>query len=222
MSKHILIIGGMGPQASLHAHKRLLECFVERTPEASNASFPRITHLSINVDDFINDSSTKDSAKAYLVNCLKDVNLGSVDTAFIACNTAHLLYDDVKLMLGSVLLSMVQITTNTIDSRGVGILGTPSTLRANIYSKDLIKPSNESLLRIETIIRRIIQGVNPSILAGDLEAEINELKHKGAEQIILGCTELSIIGSYLDSKCIIDPIELTVAETLDRTYPTVR
>lgn len=54
--KNILIIGGMGPQASLILHKKIIDKAI--TLGARNGSdFPDITHLSVAVDDFISDKS---------------------------------------------------------------------------------------------------------------------------------------------------------------------
>jgi len=56
--KKILIIGGMGPQASLCLHKKILEAAVKRGVK-SGADFPLITHVSIPVPEFLNDDIEK-------------------------------------------------------------------------------------------------------------------------------------------------------------------
>lgn len=61
MNKHIVIIGGMGPQASLELHKRILD-------EAASAGakhaheFPQISHLSVPFPDFISNPRRADAA----------------------------------------------------------------------------------------------------------------------------------------------------------------
>jgi aspartate racemase len=89
MQKHILIIGGMGPQASIHAHKRLIETYQEHYQNTGNSDYPRITHLSLNVEDFISDETKKEAAKNYILTCLKEIDMSSVDVGFIACNAAN-------------------------------------------------------------------------------------------------------------------------------------
>jgi len=56
MKKEILIIGGMGPQASLLLHKRILDKAAE-LGAVNGSDFPTIAHLSLPIDDFINDKS---------------------------------------------------------------------------------------------------------------------------------------------------------------------
>ncbi len=56
MSQRILIIGGMGPQASILLHKRIIDAACINGAK-NGADFPHITHLSIPVDDFISDQT---------------------------------------------------------------------------------------------------------------------------------------------------------------------
>lgn len=52
--KHIVIIGGMGPQASIELHRRIIER-AARLGAHNGDDFPQITHLSLPIDDFISD-----------------------------------------------------------------------------------------------------------------------------------------------------------------------
>lgn len=58
MKKSILIIGGMGPQASLLLHERIIKRAIKNGAK-DNEDFPVITHLSIPVPDFIGADSTQ-------------------------------------------------------------------------------------------------------------------------------------------------------------------
>ena len=66
MKSRITIIGGMGPQASLDLHHRLLERAVILGAR-SGGEFPEIRHLSLPIDDFISDQS-KTSAALELIS----------------------------------------------------------------------------------------------------------------------------------------------------------
>jgi aspartate racemase len=213
MTKHIIIIGGMGPQASVHAHKRLIELSQQGTAESTNDSYPRITHISINVKDFITGSRQKEEAREYILECLKDINFESVDTGFIACNTAHLLFDDIQAAAGGKLMSLIDVATKYIKGQKVGIVATPSTLKQNLYGDSVgVLPDDIGRKNIESIIRKVILGVPVEELVPLLRIEIMKLKNRGAEKVILGCSELSMFGKYLDPESIIDPIDLTIHE----------
>lgn len=211
MSKHILIIGGMGPQASLHAHKRIIS-LSQQTSTSDNSSYPKITHLSVNVNDFISDEKHKPAAAKQLISSLSDINMESIDIGFIACNTAHILFDDLQKVARGKLVSIIDTVTSEIDdASSIGIVATPSTIRKHLYGdKVKIIPDQTSLANTETIIRKVIAGTPVESLTGDLQFEIDKLLQNGAERVILGCSELSMFSQYLDQDIIIDPIDSTI------------
>ncbi len=47
--KTIAIIGGMGPQAGLHAHRRLVDKLIENNVDAN------VIHVSLNIEHFFED-----------------------------------------------------------------------------------------------------------------------------------------------------------------------
>ncbi len=61
MTKRILIIGGMGPQASVLLHKRILGAAV-KCGATGGADFPAITHVSLPIPDFISSPTNLSSA----------------------------------------------------------------------------------------------------------------------------------------------------------------
>lgn len=215
-SKHILIIGGMGPQASAFAHRRLVEEFqlAHRDGELGNADYPRIMHLSINVDDFIADPGKKLGALNYINACLRDINLESVDCGFIACNTAHLLFDDLQQTTGGRLISMIETVKESVAGQKIGLVATPATISSGLYG-EAIAPDEAGVLKIEEIIRQVISGVPARDLAGGLQIEIEKLKNRGAEKVILGCSELSILGEFINLDYIIDPVTLIARKVIE-------
>jgi len=55
MNKRITIIGGMGPQACLELHRRILTRAAELGAH-NGGDFPEINHISLPIDDFISDA----------------------------------------------------------------------------------------------------------------------------------------------------------------------
>jgi len=70
MKSRITIIGGMGPQASLDLHRRLLESAV-LLGASSGGEFPEIRHLSLPIDDFISDESKTSKALELISSALE-------------------------------------------------------------------------------------------------------------------------------------------------------
>lgn len=61
MNKNILIIGGMGPQASLTLHQKIIQTAAQNGAKNGD-DFPAITHVSIPVPEFIDTNSDKERA----------------------------------------------------------------------------------------------------------------------------------------------------------------
>ena len=98
MKQRMIIIGGMGPQASLELHRRII-----RRASANDArdgtDFPYIVHLSLPVPDFIANESRRSKALEIIINELKNIGASMDDIIIIACNTAHLLQLDIEQRL---------------------------------------------------------------------------------------------------------------------------
>lgn len=88
--KNILILGGMGPQASLLLHKKLLQLAVLNGAKQAS-DFPAITHLSMPHKDFINDPDQKlqalDTIKNHLY-CLWECKVFSRRHCLQHCTSA--------------------------------------------------------------------------------------------------------------------------------------
>lgn len=72
--KHIVIIGGMGPQASLELHKRILDESASAGTEHAH-EYPQISHLSVPFPDFISDSRRSKAALDLLAETARRVYL---------------------------------------------------------------------------------------------------------------------------------------------------
>ena len=214
---HILIIGGMGPQASIYAHRRLIDVAYHRGAR-TNEDYPQITHLSINVPDFISNTTQRDKARAILIKALESIDSESVTAGFIACNTAHMLYEDLTAVVSAdKIVSIIDATRARLDairlatpSVSFGILASPSTIKSNFYDADIL-PSASDIDVIEDCIRNLIANAEPTDVAPKLQTVIDNLRDRGATHVVLGCTELSMLNDYIGGVEIIDPIDIVTA-----------
>ena len=70
MKHRMIIIGGMGPQASLELHRRMIRQALANGAK-DGADFPHIVHLSLPVPDFIANESRRSEALEIIINELK-------------------------------------------------------------------------------------------------------------------------------------------------------
>ena len=199
MRKPIVIIGGMGPQASLRFHELLITKSAKHH-SGQGDEFPFVVHFSLPVEDFISDES-KEAAAVDLLNSLTDT-IDKLDPQAItlACNTAHLLRPRVGFMRRPEFVSMIDTLAVKIKADGIrcaGLLASPTTIRTKLYEKALAKqgiktllPQQDELPGIEVAIRSVIAGKKTKT---NLKAVARFLERRGAEVILLGCTELPLL-----------------------------
>lgn len=104
---------------------------------------------------------------------------------------------------------MTKVTGDTLQN--VGVLGSPTTIKSRLFHDVIEKqhlavtaPKEEDLEQLEEIIRSVIaNNVNAQTLE-KANSLIDDLIAKGAEKVILGCTELSTLG--LNRNDTIDPL----------------
>ncbi len=215
--KKILIIGGMGPQASIYLHQKIVSEIASRGSK-SNDEYPLIIHISVPVPDFISGEAQKKDAEKMLREELGSLNGIDFTETVIACNTAHLLLGTVEDIIKSKFVSLVDETIESISSkevRLVGLLATPTTIKTKLYENKLINkgiealvPSDSSSKELEFSIRRVIAGEDPATEKSALEKVVKELRANGAKKIILGCTELSLIAEGSNQDFLIDPLAI--------------
>ncbi|HUY85254.1 MAG TPA: amino acid racemase [Candidatus Dormibacteraeota bacterium] len=213
MSHRIVIIGGMGPQASLELHRRLLQ--VAATHGAVNGDdFPEVLHISIPVPDFISSGSHRTGLER-IKQSLKGAQFKKGDRMVLACNTAHILLPEIERFCDVQFVSLIDIAIRAVTEQNVscvGLLTSPTTLKMGLYEKPLlgkgfkiVMPENGELDVLENAIRAVISNKSVETVADKLEPIMKRMRQSGAESIILGCTELSVIFNKTQDKTLIDP-----------------
>lgn len=206
MNNQITIIGGMGPQASAHLHKRVLDLsrqFHDGAPD----SYPSIQHFSLQIPDFIKSDENVDNAIEKINKACASMDFENTCVIGIACNTAHLLLKDLHIPKDK-LISIIDSVEGELDALGktkIGVLASPFTLRSQMFQnlivrqgKTPITPSLEDIKHLDRIIHRVIQNEDPTLFVSALSKIVKKLEKNGAEVIVLGCTELPIVGVISD------------------------
>ncbi len=207
MNEKILgIIGGMGPEASAQLYMKI----IKKTSVKKDQDHFRI----------IIDSNPKipDRTKAILglgespvpeiVQTAKNLENMGVELACIPCMTSHYFYDEivkqVKLPIMNALEELnAYLEKNYPSVKKVGVLATTGTKNTKIFDQYLkgytmIYP--DETIQEENVMKAIYgegTGIKSGVLTGEpvrLLLEAGEsLILKGAEVIILGCTEIGLV-----------------------------
>jgi len=202
MNNHIVILGGMGPQASAELHRLIVDKAARTSVDPEK--FPEILHASLTIRDFIADSEAIADAITHTREVCQALPMLSASAIGLACNTAHLLLDRIPELQNDTFVSMIDAVCESIVAgrfEKVGLLASPSTIRTKLYESplrdrgiDVILPSEHDLPELANIIRELITGEDRDALRMRLSAISDMLTHGGADVILLGCTELPLIG----------------------------
>lgn len=220
MSKRIVIIGGMGPQASLLLHNRIVDR-AAMNGATEGDEFPEVIHASLPITDFISDGSAANDAVKQINEATGRLLLGT-EQVVIACNTVHLFVEQLDPLIQSELVSLVAITVKRLTDdkvKSVGILASPTTIRNGLYEKalttagiEVILPTNDEQAEIEKAIRLVIGGQATS--KESLTIITQRMADAGAQKILLGCTELSVLFQDANNDRFIDPLSIVVDQLL--------
>lgn len=224
MKQRIIIIGGMGPQASLELHRRMIQQALADGAK-DGTDFPYIVHLSLPVPDFIANESRRSEALEIIINELKNIDASMGDVIIIACNTAHLLQPDIEQRLNIRITSMVDAAIDYASShyKTIRLLASPTTIRTGLYDKPLkaagvtvLTPDKDEEQALEVIIRAVISGQTISQAALDkipITAQSEQANavnyinnYPSSPPVLLGCTELSC--AFAEKPNTIDPMNI--------------
>lgn len=211
------IVGGMGPEATL----RLFELLIAATPARRDQD-----HLRILIDSNpkIPDRTAavlgegSDPLPALFASAVLLQRAGA-DFLLIPCNTAHHWLPELQEKLEIPILDMVRETVAAVAARTprlerVGLLATTGTVRTGLYPRALTGAGIavvETTPREQESVMRVIYGIKAGnrAVGSDLVQVGRNLIERGAQGLILGCTELSLVPEMTELGCpLFDPLAI--------------
>lgn len=198
--KVIGIIGGMGPLATADLFTKIVsntkaECDQKhiRVFIDNNTNIPDRTAAILRGGD---DPVPALSESAKLLQSM------GADFLIMPCNTAHYFYDYVQKSVDIPVLHMIEKTRDALTKKGVrkaGLLATDGTIQSGIYQKvfdnsgiELIKPEADGQKHIMDLIYKGVKAGEMNFDTKNVCTVLDNLAEKGAEVLILGCTELPV------------------------------
>jgi len=224
------ILGGMGPEAT----NQLCALITALTPVTRDQDhIPVITYNNPQIPDRVKAvSGESESPVPEMIRTAQVLEQAGADVLLMPCNLAHFYLADVQKAICIPLLDMIQETVKfTIENypraQTVGIIASTPTIECGIYERAfrrhdrlLVSPDTEDQ---ESKVMRAIYGQD-GIKCGHktrpraLLMEVGQaLVAKGAEIIIAGCTEASLVMKQKNSPFIvIDPMEVVARVAVEK------
>ncbi len=146
-----------------------------------------------------------------MIEAAKFLEKGGADCIVICTNTMHLMAEDLQKACKIPVIHIVECAVEEIKKQGidsVGLLGTKFTMERPFYKKILEKNGIEVLVPEEEDRELVHEVIFGELCRGEFKGEsktayldiINRLEKKGAQGIILGCTEIPLLISQEDCR----------------------
>ena len=229
MRQAVGVIGGVGPMATVYYMQRVIEM------TKAGCDQDHINMLVFNDCDipdrtaYITEQSP-DNPLPVMVEDAKRLEAAGCAFVVIPCNTAHYFYDELQQ---AVKIPVVNIVEETIryakeriaDLHCVGIMATTGTIVTGTYQKYAQQAGLAAIVPDEdgqaALMHMIYDGVKAGqpVAREDFDAVANALRARGAQCLILGCTELSVLKRDLpiDDPDVLDSIDVLASETVRRS-----
>jgi aspartate racemase len=219
--KTIGILGGMGPEATVH----LFELIVKKTKaEKDSAHIPIIIYNNPEIPDRTSAIIGRgESPLPYLVDSAKILEQAGADFIAMPCVTAHHFYQDIQNNINIPFIHMIRETVYHIisgltDLKKSGLLATSGTLETGLFQTEMKKNNIRLIIPAPEEQKQVMEAIYgpQGIKAGfkdeprkKLSVIANHLKPKGAEAIIAGCTEIALVTDEIDIDIpIINPLDI--------------
>ena len=190
------VLGGIGPEATGEFYNKLIKRLQEKGLIKSNKDFPQIVINSIPAPELIYDNISDEKLIPY-INGLKELDKFKVDFIVMVCNTIYLFYDKLQKEIETPILDLRKELKKLLFDRGIKsalIIGTPNTIKKGLYKFNDIKtyePNEEEIKILTNAIFNFNNGVNKE--KQKVRDICDKYINKGAETIILGCTEFGVM-----------------------------
>ncbi|MGO8733579.1 MAG: aspartate/glutamate racemase family protein [Terriglobia bacterium] len=201
--KKIGILGGMSPESTALYYEHITRTYTARF---GDYGYPEILIYGVNFQKFVDwqHNGQWNEAAREMAESLDRLHVAGADFGLIATNTMHIVFEEVRRAVHMPLLSIVQATAEAIRVvrlRSVGLLGTVFTMTERFFRDGLEQSGFTVLVPEPGDQQRMNDVIYGELCRGEIRPNsrrlfldiIERLRNRGAEGIILGCTEIPLL-----------------------------
>lgn len=209
--KTIGLIGGMSWESSLEYY-RIINQYVREKLGGFHSAKSVMVSLDFTEIEMLQHEGNWSKATRLLVKAARQAAAGGADCIVICTNTMHKMADEVQQSVQIPLLHIADATAERIKAAGIGkigLLGTKFTMEEDFYRGRLEEKHGLDVLTPEEQERNIVhQIIYDELVMGKIKPTsrdkykriMDRLIQQGAQGIILGCTEISLLVKQADSR----------------------
>jgi len=207
--KTIGLIGGMSWESSIEYYRIINEGIRDRLGGVHSAK-----SLMISVDfaevEALQHRGNWVEAALMMVEAAQSLERGGADFIVLCTNTMHKLADEIQACVRIPVLHIADATAERVRQAGIrriGLLGTRFTMEEDFYKGRLTGSYGLEVITPEAGERDIVHRViYDELVVGKIEAGskarylaiIEKLVQRGAQGVILGCTEIGLLVQQAD------------------------
>lgn len=202
------ILGGMSPESTVEYYRYVTRRYTERF---GDHGYPEIVIYSVSFQPYIDwpEAGRWDQVAQGLGEAARRLESAGVDLILIATNTMHIVFDQVEAQVEVPMLSLLDAVGDAIQAQGletVGLLGTTFTMEHPFYREALAKRGISVLVPEPDDRETVNRVIYDELVAGEIREVsqaafvdiVGRLAARGAEGVILGCTEIPLLISEAD------------------------
>lgn len=201
--KTIGLIGGMSWESTVTYYKIINETVYRRLGGLHSA---KMLMYSVDFAEIEECQANGDWAKSAEILGAAALNLqkAGADFIVICTNTMHKVVPEISEMISIPIMHIADATADALINAGIktaALLGTKYTMQQDFYKERLTTRGINALIPNDNdveIVNRVIYeelclGMISPVSREEYVRIIGDLKNKGAEAVILGCTEIGLL-----------------------------
>jgi aspartate racemase len=208
--KTIGLIGGMSWESSAQYY-RIINQEVRRRLGTLHSAQSLMRSVDFGQIEHLQRAGDWDALAVHMVDAARSLERGGADIVVLCTNTMHRMAPAITAAVSIPMLHIADPTAQAILKAGhrkVGLLGTAFTMEQDFYKGRLTEQFGLEVIVPDTadraVVHRVIYG---ELTAGEVmetsreayRTVIARLIARGAEAIILGCTEIMLLVGEADS-----------------------
>lgn len=219
------VLGGVGPLATAYFMRRII-ALTDAATDQQHLNLIVLNHATIpDRTAFLTGRSTENPLPVLLADARLLADLG-VEVIAMPCNTASYFHAELAAAVPVPFLDIVGEAVTAAQQRipglqRLGVLATDGTIHAGTYERACAARGLDYLVPTPAVQAEVMGVIYDGVKAGvpvpreRYDALVQALRDQGAEAVVLGCTELSILGSdYGLAPDVVDSLDVLAARTI--------
>jgi len=221
--KKIGIIGGMGPLATSDLFQKII---LATAAHSDQENIPILIDNNTAIPD--RTAAILGTGKSPVPEIMRSINRlteQGADVLIMGCNTAHYFLPWILPQIRLPFINMIEETVGFCKNSGlskVGLLASEGTYAGKIYHQELekhsialVEPNAAQKEIMQNIIYAGVKAGNTKYETAPFKQVLKEMRSRGAEAFILGCTEIPVaVKMYQIDENYIDATQILAASAV--------